>query len=143
MMRAVATMVTTVLALVTLAACGSDDPYCGEVKEHESTLNTFGQKRTTAAYTGYARTFRAVAKVAPASVKPDWTAIAKVTEGVLAAQDEVGVKLEQMTDTARVKKLSTAQLKKLNNAYEAFNKTADQRRAVVKNVQQECDIKLT
>jgi ribosomal protein S13 len=48
-----------------------------------------------------------------------------------------------MTDNARVKKLSTAQLKKLNNAYEAFNKTADQRRAVVKNVQQECDIKLT
>jgi hypothetical protein len=61
MMRAVALMVTAVLVFVTLSACGSDDPYCSEVKDREATLNTFGQKRTTAAYPGYARTFRAVA----------------------------------------------------------------------------------
>ena len=47
-----------------------------------------------------------------------------------------------MTDTAKVKKLSEAQLKQLNTAYEAFNGTTEQRTAVVKNVKQECKITL-
>jgi hypothetical protein len=143
MMRAATMVVTMLLAITTLTACGGGDPYCDAVKDRTSTLNSFGQKRTTAAYTAYARTFRSIAKEAPASVKPDWTMIAKVTEDVLAAQKEVGLKLEQMTDTAKVKKLTTAQLQKLNNAYEAFNKTTDQRKAVVKNVKKECKITLT
>ena len=59
---------------------------------------------------------------------------------MLNAQDKAGIKLEEMTDQAKVKKLNTEQLKTLNNAYEAFNKTTPQRRAVVKNVKEECEI---
>jgi hypothetical protein len=70
------------------------------------------------------------------------TALADVTKGVIAAQKAVGLTLEEMTDTAKVKKLSTAQLKQLNTAYQAFNATTTQRNAVVKNVKQECKITL-
>jgi hypothetical protein len=141
MMRAVAGVITTVVAITTLTACG-DDPYCTAVKDHESTLNSLGEKRTNAAYRSYARAFRSVAKVSPDAVKKDWTELAEVTASVLNAQNSVGISLEEMTDATKVKKLSTDQLKTLNNAYEAFNKTTPQRRAVVKNVKKECEITL-
>jgi hypothetical protein len=141
MMRAVAGVITTVVAMTTLTACG-DDPYCTAVKNHQATLNSLGEKRTDAAYRSYARAFRSVAKVSPASVKQDWTELAEVTASVLNAQGKVGIKLEEMTDAEKVKKLDTEQLKTLTNAYEAFNKTTPQRRAVVKNVKQECEITL-
>lgn len=143
MMRAVAGLITTVLAVSTLTACGGDNPYCTAVKDQKTTLNSLGEKRTTAAYRSYARAFRSVAKVSPPAVKKDWTELAEVTASVLNAQDKVGIMLEEMSDVDRVKKLSTGQLKSLNNAYEAFNKTTQQRRAVVKNVKQECEITLT
>lgn len=143
MMRAVTGVITTVVALTTLTACGADSPYCSAVKEHQTTLNSLGEKRTDAAYRLYAQAFRSVAKVSPAAVKKDWTELAEVTASVLRAQDKVGVKLEEMTDESKVTKLSTDQLKSLNNTYEAFNKTTPQRRAVVKNVKQECKITLT
>jgi hypothetical protein len=141
MMRAVAVVITAVVAITTLTACG-DNPYCTAVKDHESTLNSLGEKRTNAAYRSYARAFRSVAKVSPDAVKKDWTELAEVTASVLNAQNKVGISLEEMTDATKVKKLSTDQLKTLNNAYEAFNKTTPQRRAVVKNVKKECDITL-
>ncbi|MGH3456656.1 hypothetical protein [Aeromicrobium sp.] len=143
MMHAVAGLITTVLAVSTLTACGGDSPYCTAVKDQKTTLNSLGENRTTAAYRSYARAFRSVAKVSPPAVKKDWTELAEVTASVLNAQDKVGIKLEEMSDVDRVKKLSTGQLKSLNNAYEAFNKTTQQRRAVVKNVKQECEITLT
>ena len=62
---------------------------------------------------------------------------------MLNAQDKAGIKLEDMADQSKVKKLGTEQLKTLNDAYEAFNKTTPQRRAVVKNVKEECEITLT
>jgi hypothetical protein len=143
MMRAVASVVATILAIATLTACAGEDPYCTAVKKQQSTLNSLGEKRTNAAYRSYARAFRSVAKVSPAAVKKDWTELAEVTASVLNAQDNVGIKLEEMSDQGKVKKLDTEQLKTLNNAYEAFNKTTPQRRAVVKNVKQECEITLT
>lgn len=143
MMRAVTVMITTVVVFTLVSACAGEDPYCTAVKDQESTLNSLGEKRTTAAYKTYARAFRSVAKVSPAAVKKDWTELAEVTASVLNAQDKVGIALEDMADEAKIKKLSTEQLKTLNDAYEAFNKTTPQRRAVVKNVDEECDIKLT
>jgi hypothetical protein len=143
MMRAVTGVITTAVAFTLLAACAGEDPYCTAVKDQESTLDSLGEKRTTAAYQSYARAFRSVAKVSPATVKKDWTELAEVTASVLNAQDKAGIKLEEMTDQAKVKKLDTEQLKTLNNAYEAFNKTTPQRRAVVKNVKEECEITLT
>ena len=143
MMRAVTGVITTVVAVTTLTACSGEDPYCAAVKKQESTLNSLGEKRTNDAYRSYARAFRSVAKVSPPAVKKDWTELAEVTASVLNAQDKAGIKLEEMTDQAKVKKLDTEQLRTLNNAYEAFNKTTPQRRAVVKNVKEECEITLT
>ena len=142
MMRAVAGVVTTALAITTLTACAGEDPYCVAVEEQKATLNSLGEKRTDAAYRSYARAFRSVAKVSPPAVKKDWTELAEVTASVLNAQEKADIKLEEMSDVEKVKKLSTEQLKSLNNAYEAFNKTSQQRRAVVKNVKQECEITL-
>ncbi|MGZ5402915.1 MAG: hypothetical protein ACXWDA_07195, partial [Aeromicrobium sp.] len=62
--------------------------------------------------------------------------------GVLKAQEAVGLKLEEMTDTKKVAKLKAADLKQLNAAYTAFNGTTKERAAVVKNVKQECKITL-
>ncbi len=142
MKRTAAVLVTTIVAITTLSGCGGGDPYCDAVKKDKETLNTFGQKRTDAAYAKYAKAFSDVGKQAPASVKKDWMTLSSVTKGIIDAQKEVGVKLEDMTDTAKVKKLNQAQLKKLNDAYDAFNTTTKQRNAVVKNVLQECKIKL-
>ena len=142
MQRTAATVVTVVLAMTTLAACGGQSAYCEAVEKNTKTLNAFGKTRTTEAYTGYAKTFRTVAKSAPTAVEDDWTALAKATDGVLAAQEEVGLGLEDMTDTAKVKELDSDELATLNKAYEAFNGTTDQRTAVVKNVKQECKITL-
>ena len=143
MTRAVTGMIAALVAFTALTACAGEDPYCTAVKDQKATLNSLGEKRTNAAYRSYARAFRSVAKVSPPAVKKDWTELAEVTAAVLNAQAKVDIKLEEMSDVDKVRRLTTAQLKTLNNAYEAFNKTTPQRRAVVKNVKQECDIALT
>jgi hypothetical protein len=142
MKKAATVMVTTIVGITTLSGCGGGNPYCDVVEHNQSTLNTFGQKRTNAAYTKYAKAFADVGKEAPASIKKDWTALSTVTTGILQAQDKAGIKLEEMTDTAKLSKLNKGQLEQINAAYEKFNGTNKQRNAVVKNVQQECDIKL-
>jgi hypothetical protein len=142
MKRSAALMVVTIVAATTLSGCGGGNAYCDAVDNGKATLNTFGQKRTDAAYANYAKVFAGVAKVAPTSIRKDWTTLADVTKGVISAQKGVGLALEDMTNTTKVKKLTTAQLKKLNTAYQAFNATTKQRTAVVKNVKQECKITL-
>jgi hypothetical protein len=142
MRRTATVLVMTIVAATTLTGCGGGSSYCDAVEKNKSSLNTFGEKRTNAAYEDYAKVFASVAKVAPADIKKDWTTLAEVTKGILTAQNDANLKLEEMTDAAKVKKLSAAQLKKLNDAYKAFNGTGAQRTAVVKNVLQECDIKL-
>lgn len=143
MKRTAAILVTTIVGIATLSGCGGGgDPYCDAVDKNKNTLNTFGQKRTDAAYAKYATVFGSIGKKAPASIKKDWTTLSTVTTGIIDAQKKAGVKLEDMTDSAKVKKLSAAQLKELNTAYKAFNGTKKERNAVVKNVLQKCDIKL-
>lgn len=142
MKKTATVLVTTIVAILALTGCGGGSPYCDAVEKNKSTLNTFGQKRSDAAYAKYASVFKAVAKESPAAVKKDWMALSTATSGIISAQKKAGVKLEDMTNTAKVKKLNQAQLKQLNQAYEAFNATTKQRTAVVKNVLQECDIKL-
>jgi uncharacterized protein (DUF885 family) len=142
MTRTAAFLVSTLVCASVLSGCGGQSAYCEAVDNGKASLNTFGEKRTDAAYAGYAKVLDGVAKVAPKTIKKDWTALADVTKGVIAAQKAVDLKLEEMTVTAKVKKLSAAQLKQLNTAYEAFNATTAQRTAVVKNVKQECKITL-
>ncbi|MEV7396548.1 hypothetical protein [Aeromicrobium sp. NPDC092404] len=143
MKRTATVLVTTIVGITTLSACGGGgDPYCDAVDKNKSTLNSFGEQRTDAAYANYAKVLSSIGKDAPASIKKDWTKLSSVTTGVLDAQKKTGLKLEEMADTAKVKKLSDAQLKELNAAYKTFNETADERNAVVKNVKQECKINL-
>ena len=125
-----------------LAGCGGQSDYCATVEENASTLESLGKDRTNAGYTEYAETFEAVAADAPEAVKQQWTELAEATRGVLAAQEEVGLALEDMSDDDKVADLSSEQLAALNESYEAFNGTDDQRTAVVKNVKTECDIDL-
>lgn len=146
MTRALRRSGTTAAALaataVLLVGCSGQSEYCAAVEENASTLESLGKERTTAAYVSYAEAFESVATVAPSDVQDDWTAMAEVTRGVLDAQESVGHGLEEMTDDEVLAALSQEQLASLNEAYEAFNGTADQRTAVVKNVKQECDITL-
>jgi len=135
-------LVATIVASATLAGCGGGSAYCDAVEKNKTTLNTFGHERTNAAYARYAKVFQSVAKQAPKAVAKDWMKLADATLGVISAQKSVGLALEDMTKAANIKKLDTAQLKKLNSAYEAFNGTTVERRAVVKNVKQECKITL-
>ena len=119
MTRVVTGVVAALVALTLLTACAGEDPYCTAVKDQKSTLNSLGEKRTNAAYRSYARAFRSVAKVSPPAVKKDWTELAEVTASVLNAQDKVGIALEDMADEAKIKKLSTEQLKTLNDQRKA------------------------
>lgn len=142
MRRVSMALIGMVLFMTTLVGCGGGDPYCDTVKKDQKTLNSFGQTRTNAAYKKYSTEFRKVSKVAPKSVKADWAKLADVTDDVLEAQKDVGLKLEDMPDDKKVAKVDSAGLQKLNKAYKAFNATTKERAAVVKNVKQKCKITL-
>jgi hypothetical protein len=143
MTRIAAGVAVMVLALATLAGCGTS-PYCQAVEDHKVALNSLGEERTNAAFIRYERAFRAVAKVAPADIRKDWATLDDVINGVLTAHRSAGITLEEMTSTS--KKLASIpedKLKALNAAYEAFNNTQAQRDAVVKNAKDECQITLS
>jgi hypothetical protein len=140
--RAAAAIATAVVALTALAGCGGDDPYCAAVKDNLAPLKTFGDKKTDAGYAGYAKAVRAIATNAPDTVKKDWSKLGSVTDGVIKAQKRAGIKLEDMSDPAKVEKLSSDDLTTLNKAYSTFVDTAEQRKAIVDNVEETCDISL-
>lgn len=142
MKRVSVALAVMALSVGTLSGCIGGNEYCDTVKEGEKTLNSFGQTRSDKAYQGYADLLRKVARVAPDEVRKDWTTLASKTEGVLKAQQGVGLKLEEMSDVKKVKAIKAPELKQLNDAYEAFNGTTKERAAVVKNVKQECKITL-
>ena len=142
MRRIAAATTTVVLSLTVLAACAGGSEYCDSVDKNQKTLNTFGEQRTNKAYSSYAKVFTSISGQAPKEVRADWTKLASVTKGVTSAHDSVGLKLEEMSDTKKLATVESADLTKLNNAYKAFNDTAKERAAVVKNVKQECKITL-
>lgn len=131
-----------VLAAGSLAGCFGSDPYCSAVEENEDVLNSFGAERTDAAYAEYASAARQIAEAAPERIQPDWVTIADVTDGVIAAQEEAGVPLEKMGDSATVAALSQEQRDALNEAYQAFNDTVEQRKAVVADIDDQCGVTL-
>jgi uncharacterized protein len=143
MSRIAAGAAWSALVLASLTGCGTS-PYCQAVEDHQVALNSLGEERTTAAYTQYEQAFRAVANVAPAGIRKDWTKLSDVIDGVLAAHRSAGIRLEDMSSTNKqLAALPEDKLKALNAAYEAFNNTDDERKAVVKNVKDECQITLT
>jgi len=133
---------TVAVLMATLTGCGQSE-YCKAVDDNKVALNSLGEKRTNAAYVSYARAFRAVANVAPPTVRKDWTKLAEVTSDVVKAQREAGISLEDMLVDDKLAQVPPEKLKLLNTAYEAFNNTADERKAVVKNVKDECGITLS
>lgn len=141
--RPAAIAATMMLVAVSLAGCGGGSAYCDAVKGDQKNLDSFGKTRTNDAYASYVTTFQAIAKVAPKGVVKDWKTLADVTQGVLDAQKKAKIALEDMTDTDKVAKVGQDELAEINEAYEAFNGTTDQRTAVVENVSQECDITLS
>ena len=125
MKRSAALLVGTIVTATTLSGCGGGNAYCDAVDKGKTTLNTFGQKRTDAAYANYAKVFDECGE-GRAHIDPQGLDEARrCDQGRLAAQKSVGLALEEMTDTTKVKKLTAAQLKKLNTAYQAFNATTD------------------
>jgi hypothetical protein len=142
MHKTVSLLVTAFVATAVLAGCGGDDPYCAAVKEQKGALDNFGKKRTDAAFTTYAKALRSIATTAPDAIKDDWSKLAAVTDGVLAAHKSVDLPLEDMTDTAKVGALDADGLATLNKAYDAFNGTTKQRKAVVKHVDEACGVTL-
>jgi hypothetical protein len=142
MSKTASMLVTSVLAVTVLAGCGGDDPYCAAVKENQASLDSFGQKRNEKAFTTYAKALRAIATDAPDTIKDDWSKLGAVTDGVLKAHDKVGLPLQDMTDTAKVAALDSDDLARLNKAYDKFNDTGKQRKAVVADVKKTCDVTL-
>lgn len=130
------------MLLAMLTGCGQSE-YCKAVDDNQVVLNSLGEKRTNAAYQSYARAFRAVANVAPPAIRKDWITLADVTSDVLKAQREAGISLEDMLVDEKLVQVPPEKLKLLNTAYEAFNDTTDERKAVVKNVKDECEITLS
>jgi len=141
MRRFAAGIAVAIMACASLAACGQSD-YCKAVETHEDTLNTLGQNKSNAGYRKYARALRAVANVAPQGVRKDWITLADATDGVVRAHGRIGLPLEA-SNSQTFAKLSADQLRTVNTAYEAFNNTGDERKAVVKNVKAECEITLS
>jgi hypothetical protein len=130
------------LLLATLTGCGQSE-YCKAVEDHRVALDSLGEKRTNAAYRSYARAFRAVANVAPPTIRKDWAKLADVTSDVVKAQRQAGISLEDMLVEEKLTQVPPDKLELLNDAYEAFNDTPDEREAVVKNVEDECGITLS
>jgi hypothetical protein len=130
------------VASVLLGACSSPSAYCQKVETDQKALDSFGKERTTKAFAADAKRFRALAKLAPADVADDWTALADVTERVLAVHEKAGITLEEADDPAVLAETSSKKLDRINDAYATFNATSKQRAAVVKNVADECDIDL-
>lgn len=141
MRRFAAGVAVAIMALGSLTGCGQSD-YCKAVETHQDTLNTLGQNRTSKAYRKYARALRAVANVAPQNVRKNWITLADATDGVLRAHAQIHLPLEA-SNSQTFAKLSADQLRTVNAAYEAFNNTGDERKAVVKNVKAECEITLS
>lgn len=142
MNRFASALITTVVAGAVLAGCGGDSPYCASVKENQTALDSFGQKRTTAGFTSYDKAVRAIRKTAPDDIKGDWAALDKALRGVLKAHEEVGISLEDMKDPAKLQALGSDDLATLNDSYERFQKTGTQRSAIVANIKSSCSITL-
>ncbi len=142
MNKLVTALISTTVVGVMLSACGGEDPYCAAVTSGQKALNSFGEKRTDAGFASYAKAVTAITMTAPDAIKVDWAMLGSVTNGVLKAHEKVGIPLEDMTDPAKVEALSADDLKTLNTAYDAFNNTAAQRKAVVADVKSTCDITL-
>jgi hypothetical protein len=142
MKRAAAVVATIALIATTAAGCGGDSEYCAAVKEHQSALDSFGKKKTDAAFKKYRRATNSIAKVAPESVKDDWDSLTQSMVEVKDAQKAAGLKLQDVTAQS-VAALGTQASAKLVNAYESFTDAAEKHgAAIAADVKDQCGVKL-
>ncbi|MCW2829619.1 MAG: hypothetical protein JWP31_311 [Aeromicrobium sp.] len=128
----------TALAAAMLSACGGQSAYCQAVDDRTATLNAFGTKRTDAAFLKDAKAMSDIAQQSPASIKPEWTAIGKATRGVVEVHRSLDI---PMQDLGKVE-LTPQQRDTIQQSYDAYNATSKQRKLVVADVADSCDIEL-
>lgn len=139
----IAAIAAIVVVMGTVASCGGEpSPYCQEVEQDRATLDSFGAERSDTAFADYAAVLTSISKVAPAPIDEQWASLKRATEGVVTAHQDVGFALEDMGDEAARAALSADDITVLNKAYERFNSTTAQRKAVVADVLSACDIQL-
>ncbi|MBD8606184.1 hypothetical protein IFT73_04910 [Aeromicrobium sp. CFBP 8757] len=140
--RTAAAVVATLLGAGLLGGCGGDSPYCAAVKENQSALDSFGTKVSDKTFAREARAVRAIAATDPAKVGDDWTAIDKAMRRVLSAQKKTGMTFADLNDPEQRADADSDDLETVTKAYGVFNDTAQQRKAVVEDVETTCDVTL-
>ncbi|WP_229054260.1 hypothetical protein [Aeromicrobium sp. Leaf350] len=130
--------VAVVATATLLTSCGTS-AYCTTVEEQRGALDDVAM--TTASLTALGEALRAIEKQAPTHVQDDYAAVAESVEALLAAESVAGVPVEELTH-GDVVDLSEGDTTELRNAYQAFNDTATQRRAIADDVTDDCDITL-
>lgn len=133
---------TTGLALSLVGACGGQSPYCEAVSTQQKALESFGSTKTDAAFTNDVAVLSSIRKLAPTGSKKQWATLAEVTQGVLDAHESVGLRMQDLDDETKRAALSSADIKKLNQSYDAFNGSRAARRGIVADVKKTCDIQL-
>ncbi|GAA1728984.1 hypothetical protein [Aeromicrobium alkaliterrae] len=128
-----------VLATATLLSSCGTSAYCTSVEEQRGALDDVAM--TTASLTALGEALRTIEKQATGDVKDDYTAVADAVEALLAAEQVSGVPVEELTH-GDVVDLSEDDTAALRNAYQAFNDTATQRRAIADDVTDACDVTL-
>ncbi len=140
--RSVAALGAAVVALTVLVGCGGQSPYCAAVEKQQKTLDEFGADKSDKAFDTYAKSLAAIAAEAPADIKKSWSALSDATQAVVTAHADVGFKLEDMNSAKKREGLSAGDIATLNKTYKVFNDTAAQRKAVIDDAKQTCDITL-
>ncbi len=136
--RRLTAAVTAVVAASLLTSCGTS-AYCTAVEQNRAALDD--AQLTTASFTALGEALRALEAEAPADVADAYTAVADAVEALLAAEAVAGVPIEELTH-GDVVDLSEADTEALRAAYQAFNDTATQRRAIADQVDEKCGITL-
>lgn len=142
MSRPAAIVVGIALACSCLAACGGPSEYCQVIEQNQAALKSFGKKKTDKAFKTYRQAVNEISKVAPESVKSDWTGLTRALVEVRDAHKAAGVSMQDISQEA-ITAMGAVKGGQIQAAYEKFNdavsehgeKTAD---SVVK----ECGIDL-
>ena len=125
------------------SSAGTESSYCKAVKDNVNSLQTADELETTEAYEKAAQAFRSIAEVAPASVGKDWTKLADLASAVLTALDAAHLRFEDTRDYKKWAEVPLAEQWPIKDAIGSFTIATAERKAVVKNVKDECGIVLS
>lgn len=129
-----------VLACSLVSACGTSE-YCQSIDADQQAFND--APRTAEGFRVTASLLREWSKLAPEDLREDYHKVAANMERVARVQEDLGVSIQDMSvNPDKIKELSTAQRKTLEDVYAEFNALAESRIAVDTNIKQECEITL-